>query len=116
MAQGAGYAGSFETRAEKDTRNKLDELFGRDGLGFLAVCTCSPILTRANGVRGQQAEERAVFMRSIAPDNGPHWMGRGDFRKFLIERPQDRVVCTAIRCPMEKEECAFQPSLEPSPA
>jgi thiamine pyrophosphate-dependent acetolactate synthase large subunit-like protein len=67
IARGAGFAWSFETWAEEDTRRQLDELFGRDGLGFLAVHVQRDISQGERPGPWSQAEERAVFMRSIAP-------------------------------------------------
>lgn len=66
IAHGAGFAWSFETRAEEDTQKKLDELFGQDGLGFLAVHVERDISPGERPGLWSQAEERAVFMRSIA--------------------------------------------------
>jgi thiamine pyrophosphate-dependent acetolactate synthase large subunit-like protein len=67
IAKGAGFAWSFETQAEVDTREKLDELFGRDDLGFLAVHVERDLSPGEPPGPWSQAEERAVFMRSIMP-------------------------------------------------
>jgi thiamine pyrophosphate-dependent acetolactate synthase large subunit-like protein len=67
IAKGAGIAWSFETRTEDETARKLDELFGRSELGFLAVHVDRDISPGERPGPWSQVEERAVFMRSIAP-------------------------------------------------
>jgi thiamine pyrophosphate-dependent acetolactate synthase large subunit-like protein len=67
IARGAGIAWSFDTRTEDEAREKLDELFGRAGLGFLAMHIERDISLGERPGPWSQAEERALFMRSIAP-------------------------------------------------
>jgi len=67
IASGAGIAWSFDARSEDEARGKLDELFGRADLGFLAIHVERDVPAAERPGPWSQAEERAVFMRSIMP-------------------------------------------------
>ena len=65
VAKGSGISWAVETRTENETSKALDELFGRSGLGFLAVHLDPDISPSEQPGPWSQAEERAQFMRQI---------------------------------------------------
>jgi thiamine pyrophosphate-dependent acetolactate synthase large subunit-like protein len=65
LAKGAGISWAVESRTEDETSKALDALFGRSGLGFLAVHLERDISPGEQPGPWSQAEERALFMRLL---------------------------------------------------
>jgi thiamine pyrophosphate-dependent acetolactate synthase large subunit-like protein len=65
IAKGSGFGWAKETRSLEETRAALNELFGRAALGLLAVHLELDVSPSEQPGPWSQAEERAVFMRSI---------------------------------------------------
>jgi hypothetical protein len=65
VAKGAGFPFAVEVRTEQETGQALAELFRRSALGFVAVHVERDISPGEPPGLWSQAEERAVFMRSL---------------------------------------------------
>ena len=65
VAKGSGFRWAMETRTEDETRQRLDELFGRAELGFLAIHLDRDVSPSEQPGPWSQAEERAIFMRQL---------------------------------------------------